>query len=309
GLILGIALAFARDFFDDTIKSRRDLERATNGSSLLGIIPIEAEWTDPSATYVALRSDPTSGASEAYRTLRTAVQFVSTDPPLKVLSITSAVLGEGKTTTVANLAISFGRAGRRVVVVDYDLRRPRLHLFFNNDNTVGLTSVLTGGATLRDAVVAVEGEPNVVFIPSGPIPDNPAELLSMDRNRTLVESLSARADVVLLDCPPVLPVSDALITSLLSDGIVLVASAGTTKKTGLQRACELLWQVEAPVIGVALNKVPISDSYQYNYGYYYSSEYSRSSSNGKTRANGSSNGKSRANGSSNGKTPTRVGQR
>jgi len=269
GLIVGIGVAFGRDYLDDSIKTRTDLDRATHRLPLLGIVPVAEEWRDESTAELILRSHPASPVAEAYRTLRTAVQFVSIDPPLKVLAVTSPVAGEGKTTTVANLALSFSRTGLRVVVIAYDLRRPRLHEFFGLPNTTGVTSVLIGEASVREAVASVPGEANLVFLPSGPIPPNPAEILSLDLNQALIDRLSERADIILLDCPPVLPVSDTLLISRLADGVLIVASARQTKKSSLRRACELLQQVDAPMVGVVLNRVPATDGYQYGYEYGY----------------------------------------
>ena len=176
--------------------------------------------------------------------------------------------GEGKTTAVANLAVSFARAGQRVIVISCDLRRPRIHEFFGLRSETGLTSVLIGQAPLSDAILAVEGEPRLRVIPSGPVPPNPAEILSLKRVEDVVEVLGKNGDIVLLDCPPVLPVTDALLLSRLVDGILVVASAKSTSRRDLHRSIELLHQVQAPVLGTILNRVPVDGSYAYGYGGY-----------------------------------------
>ena len=217
---------------------------------------------------------PTSQAAEAYRSMRTAVQFLGLDKPLKVIGITSPAAGDGKTTTIANLAVSFARAGQRVVVVSGDMRRPRIHTFFGVANDTGLTSVLLDHEPAGHGLRTVEGEPYIRVLASGPIPPNPAEVLSLDRVRTLIADIAQGAEIVLIDCPPTLPVTDALLLSRLIDGMLIVASAGVTKRRDLQRTCELLRQVGAPLLGTILNRVPARGGYGYDYGYYYDEAYS-----------------------------------
>ncbi len=277
GLLLGIALAFLRDRLDDKLKSLRDVELNSEGRPIVGLIPLVDEWSDVSETHVALAEDSTSTASESYRTLRTAIQFLGLDETQRVIGITSSTAGEGKSTTIANLAVSFARAGQRVIVVSCDFRRPRLHLFFGLDNHIGVTSVLLGEVPVVTALRDVPNEPNLKVFPSGPAPPNPAELLSQDRVRFLIESLTSNADVVLVDCPPVLPVSDALLISRLCDTTLVVTAAVSTKKSDLRRSYELLSQVRAPVRGTIVNRVPIRGAYTESYGYgYYDYSYKSS---------------------------------
>lgn len=231
GIVLGVLLAFLRDRLDDKIRSLSDVDANSGGRPMIGTVPVVEAWRKVSETHLALVEDSTSTASEAYRTLRTAIQFLGIDANQRVIGVTSSVAGEGKTTTVANLAVSFARAGQRVIVVSCDFRRPRLHLFFGVENHLGVTSVLLGEASSMDSLFRVEGEPNLWVLPSGPIPPNPAEILSLDRIRTLIEGLAKRADVVLVDCPPVLPVSDTLLVSRLCDTLLVVTAALTTKKS------------------------------------------------------------------------------
>lgn len=269
GVILGVGLAFLVERLDDGVNSREAAEAATDGLPIVGLIPWVDAWKAKDSHHLALVEDPSSNVSEAYRTLRTSIQFLSIDEPKHVVGITSSIPNEGKTTAVANLAVSFARAGQRVIVVSCDLRRPRLHTFFGDSSRHGLTSVLLGQSTLGEALHSVEGEANLKVMPSGPVPPNPAEILSNDRVREVVDILVENSDLVLLDCPPVLPVTDTLLLSRLVDGMLVLASAKTTSRRDLHRTVELLNQVHAPLMGTVLNRVPLDGGYAYGYGYGY----------------------------------------
>jgi non-specific protein-tyrosine kinase len=182
---------------------------------------------------------------------------------------------------VANLAVVLARAGERVVVVSCDLRRPRLHEFFDLPNSVGLTSVILGETPLSAALQAVPNEQRLLLLASGPVPPNPSELLSSNRTTELISALKYQADIVLLDVPPVLPVTDAAVLSSRADGVMLVATVGSTGTKHLTRSIELLRQVGAPLIGAILNGAEGNFGYAYEY---YSREESR---------NGKSSGKHR----------------
>jgi polysaccharide biosynthesis transport protein len=268
GLILGVGLAFLRDNLDDTIKTKEDLERATEGLATLALIPTVATWRDRNTPYVVSRAEPTAPASEAYRALRTSVQFLGLDTPLQMIQVTSANAGEGKTTTLSNLAVVMARADQRVAVVCCDLRRPRVHAFLGLDNAVGLTSVLVGQTSLDDAIQSVPGEENLFLLASGPPPPNPSELLSSARAQSVFEELRERFDVVLVDTSPILPVTDGLIISRLVDATVVVASAKKAHRKSTHRAVEMLRQVDAPLVGAVLNGVEGEGLYGYGlYGY------------------------------------------
>jgi polysaccharide biosynthesis transport protein len=296
GILLGIALAFLRDHLDDKIKSKSDVEENSGDRPVVGAVPLVESWRKRVGPHVALMEDTNSPVSEAYRTLRTSIQFLGIDEQQRVIGITSSIPDEGKSTATANLAVSFARAGQRVVVASFDFRRPRLHQFFGLDNHVGATSVLLGESTLRDALRTIPGEANLQVLPSGPVPPNPAEILSLDRVRKLINVLAANADVILLDCPPVLPVTDSLLISRLCDTMLVIAVAETTKKSDLRRTYEMLSQVKAPVRGTIVNRIPQNhiDSdygYGYGYGYGYASETEADpSSNGETASSTKSNG-------------------
>lgn len=280
GLAFGVGLVFLFEHLDDSIRSKDDLQRITGPDlPILGLIP-SVPWRDRRQAHVITLEDPSSPPSEAYRSLRTAVQFLGVEDPLYCLQITSALAGEGKTTTVTNLALVLARAAERpVVVVDCDLRRPRLHEFFGVDNEIGFTSVLQGEVPLSAALRPFPAEPRLSILASGPIPSDPSELLASRRTSEVLASLRADGTLVLLDTPPVLPVTDALVVSRCVDATLLVASSGTATGRQVQRALELLDQVDAPVVGTVLNKAPVgSSSYGYSYGGYYGPDKARTRS-------------------------------
>lgn len=265
GLLFGIALAFVFEHFDDSIKSKEDLERAAREMPVLGLIPLVPGWKNRDEAYVVARAEPSSPAAEAYRALRTSIRFLTFDRSIRVLEVTSPNASEGKTTAVANLAVVLARSGERVVVVSCDLRRPRIHEFFGLPNSVGFTSVLLGQAPLGDALQPVPDEQRLLLLASGPVPPNPSELLASTRAGELIGALKARADVVLLDVPPVLPVTDAAVLSSRADGVLLIATLGSTSGTHVTRAMELLKQVGAPLIGAILNGAEGDHGYKYEY--------------------------------------------
>jgi capsular exopolysaccharide synthesis family protein len=268
GLVLGIALAFLRESLDDTIVSREDLDRTQPGLPVLSVLPaVSGRNKDLVST-----TRPHSDAAEAYRSLRTSVQFLGLDQPAKLLQITSPRSAEGKTTVVANLAVTLAAAGLRVVAVDCDLRRSRLHAVFGLSNKEGFTSVLIGQTPLSAALQPVEGHENLSVLTSGERPPNPAELLSGARAGEVFSALERRADMVIVDCPPVLPVTDAVLIATSMDATLLVVSSGTTTGKDLSGALEVLGQVDAPVVGVVLNALETNAGYRYRYRYSYSYE-------------------------------------
>ncbi len=269
GLIFGAGVAFLFEYLDDSIRSKEDLERAAPQVPTTGMIPAVAKWKNPQRPMVISLADPKSPAAEAYRSLRTGIQFIGLDRPLRIIQVTSAAAGEGKTTTLANLGVALAQSGERVIIVSCDLRRPRLHQFFDLSNDVGFTSVLLGDLPLSEAVQRVPGGDRIGIMPSGPIPPNPAELLAGRRTVEVLTALQAEADVVLVDCPPVLPVTDSVVLSGRVDGTLLVARAGQTTRRDLGHAHDLLCQVDAPIIGTVLNGVTAEGAYGYSYRYQY----------------------------------------
>ena len=209
-------------------------------------------------------SHPRSPVSEAYRSLRTSVQFYSLDRPLQTILVTSASPDEGKSTTLANLAVTFAEAGREVIAVDCDLRRPSLHQLFDLPNDAGLTTAMRDERSPADVALST-AVPHLKLIPSGPVPPNPAELLGSQRMDRLIEALRGLADIVLFDAPPTNAVTDAAVLGAKMDGVLLVVSAGRTKRDHALRAKRMLEKVNAKVLGVVLNNVKFDGSMYLNY--------------------------------------------
>jgi succinoglycan biosynthesis transport protein ExoP len=269
GLLVGVGLAFVREHLDDSIKGKEDFERAVPGTAVLGLIPIVPDWKAREEGRVVSITEPNSTAAEAYRILRTSIQFMGLDRAVRIIQVTSPNASEGKTTTLSNLAVAFAASGLRTVVVDCDLRRPRLHAFFDVANATGFTSVLLGEVGLTKALQPVPGQERLLVLASGPLPPNPSELLSSRRAAELFQTLSSQADVVLVDSPPCLPVTDALVLSQRVDSTILVTTAGATTQKAAARAAEMLLQVKAPLAGAVLNGVTAESGYgRYAYGYY-----------------------------------------
>ena len=276
GLVLGVALAFLFEHLDDSIKAKEDLERLAPTLPVLSMIPVVSGWKKGDTVLVS-QTAPTSPAAEAYRTLRTSISFAGLDRPMQLIQVTSAAASEGKSTTAANLAVALGRAGKRVIVVSADLRRPRIHEFFGLSNDIGFTSVLLGEVNLNQAYQQVGNEPRVLLLASGPIPPNPSELLASPRTDKVLAAMRSGADFVLLDCPPVLPVTDAAVLGAKVDGTLLVVTAESTTRKQFSHAVGTLRQVGAPIAGLVLNGV--STEGRYGYGQYYQ-YYSKESGNG-----------------------------
>lgn len=207
-----------------------------------------------------------SPISEAYRTLRTNIQFSSVDKQIKTLMVTSSMMSEGKTTTSTNLAETFAQAGNRVIIVDADLRRPRVHQVFGVSNQQGVTNVLAGQVDLKGAVKVAGSQINILT--SGPIPPNPSELLGSTKMKELVQVLSDHYDIVLIDTPPVNVVTDAAVLSTLVDGVILAIASGKTEIEAGKRALKSLEAVNANVIGTVMTMVPVTKKGYYGYQYY-----------------------------------------
>ena len=210
--------------------------------------------------------NPKSPISEQYRTIRTNIQFASADGELRSFMVTSASPGEGKSTTAANLAIVFAQQGKRVLLVDSDLRKPTMHYTFRVTNTVGLTNVLTRQASLVEAVQATDVE-KLDLLSSGPIPPNPAELLSSRMMEQMLAEAYKQYDLVIFDSPPVLAVTDAQVLANQCQGTVLVVKSGVTELENALKAKELLQAAKAKLLGAVLNNKALkSSSYYYYYG-------------------------------------------
>ncbi len=200
-------------------------------------------------------ADPRSPVSEAYRTLRTNLDFSSLDKPLKTLLVTSAGPEEGKSTVLANLAVTTAQAGRKVILVDCDLRRPTLHSIFSLKNDVGLTTMVVDDAAMESPPLQDTGVEGLQLVSSGPLPPNPSELLGSRRMEEIIAVLLERADVVLFDAPPVVAVTDAAVLATKVDGVLLVINAGGTKRDYARAAKARLEKVNANLLGAVLNNV------------------------------------------------------
>jgi succinoglycan biosynthesis transport protein ExoP len=262
GLVLGIGAALLRDNLDDTLTSGESVEQIVD-APVLASVPVVASWRKKSRTVVISVTDPTSQPAEAYRSLRTSLQFAGQDRPLRTILVTSPNAGDGKTMTTVNLGAVFAQAGARVVLVSCDLRRPGLSQFFAPSEQADLSSVLLGQRQLEDAVIPVPDLDGLYALGTRAA-DNPTELLAGPRMREVIAELTRRFDLVLIDSPPVLPVADAIILSGLVDGVLVVAAGGQTRRAELRRTSQKLAQGGAPVIGAVLNK----SSAQGEYGYY-----------------------------------------
>jgi len=260
GLLAGVAAAVLREATDTSVKSS-DALRDLTGGPVLASVGVQ----DKAQRHAVW--EHRSPKSEAYRSLRTNLQFVDVDRPVKALTVTSSIAGEGKSLTACNLALTLADAGKRVILVDGDLRRPRIGEYLGLRRPAGLTSVLAGTAPLDQALVATKNR-LLSVLPAGPVPPNPSELLGSARMLELVELLKQDSDIVVIDSPPLLPVTDAAILAQLSDGAILVAQHGTTRRDQVGRAIERLSAVDARLLGSILNKTPShgpdADSYSYH---------------------------------------------
>lgn len=214
---------------------------------------------------------PKSPISEQFRTLRTNINFMAIDHPIKTLALTSANVSEGKSTVTDNLAIVWAQTGQKVLLVDADLRRSTLHRTFGLDNREGLTTILTSRARTIDLnkIIQPSGIDNLSLLPSGPTPPNPAELLNSQRMKDFLKAARERYDMVIIDVPPMLEVTDTQVISHDLDAVVLVIKQGQTQKLGAKRAVELLKMAHANLLGYVMNDVTSDGSAGYGYGYGY----------------------------------------
>jgi capsular exopolysaccharide synthesis family protein len=221
-----------------------------------------------------VKNKPKSYISEAYRTLRTNIKFSSL-APLNTIMVTSAVPQEGKTTNTVNLALTIAESGKKVIIIDADLRRPIIHKVFNSDSKPGITNVLVDNKKLSEVIKrADEINSNLYYITSGPIPPNPSELLGSEKMKKVIEELKEQADTLIFDSPPVIGFADSSVLANQVDGVVLVLSSGEVTREAAKQAKILLEKAKAKILGVVLNKVDIKrEGYYYYYHYYNYSKY------------------------------------
>ena len=280
-LAAGVGLAFLMDYLDDSVKTSDDIGRHL-GLPTLALIPhheltekrrlslVPANGNAPPATAIVTLEERHSPMAEAYRHLRTSLLFSSAGKPPQTILVTSSQPSEGKTTTAINTAITLAQSDVDVVIIDCDLRRPRLHSYFDMENTQGLTNYLSGEPNTEHLIKRCKGLPKLRVITSGPIPPNPAELLSSDEMKKLLQFLKGRYKHVIIDSPPAISFTDAAILSTLVDGVVLVAMAGKSSLHLMRRFKQRLGNIGARVYGVVLNGIK-ANSIEYDYygtGYY-----------------------------------------
>lgn len=258
GLMLGLGMAFILEQFDDRISSREELQGVVGQLPVLAVIPVVPSFRRRNPQIVMLE-DSDHKATEAYRSLRTSLQYLGLGQNIGILEVTSTGVGEGKTTVVANLAVALGQAGMEVIVVSCDLRRPFVHRLFGLNNDFGFSSVVKHEMSLTDALQRVPGNLPISVLPSGPVPPNPSELLSSASAERTFAELRRMGAIVLVDSPPLLSVADASVIVHHADATLLVASAEMTRRRHLLRGTEVLRQIDASVIGVTLNRVGNKD--------------------------------------------------
>lgn len=268
GLFVGFGTAVVRDMLDNTISVAKDVETTIDSPVLASI----AYDNDVPKHPLLTEAGSHAPRVEAFRLLRTNLQFLNLDTRPKSLVITSAVPGEGKTSTATNLAIALAQTGQRVLLVDGDLRRPKVASLLGLERSVGLTTVLVGRSELQDSIQK-HSDSGIYFLASGPIPPNPTEVLQSHAAQTLFDRLNQMFDMVIIDAPPLLPVSDAAIMARDVDGAILVVRHGKTTKDQLQQARLRLAQVDANLFGVAVNMTPRRGKGAYGYGYGYGYGY------------------------------------
>lgn len=281
GLICGVALAFVREMMDNTVKTQEDIEELL-GLTFLGVIPTIKEANrgpdKGQALAAGARRDmhvhefPKSTVAECCRTIRTNILFMSPERRMSRLMVTSAGPREGKTVSVVNMAITMAQSNSRVLVVDTDMRRPRVHKVFGMDNQVGLTNLIVGDLGYDEAIRAT-AVANLDVLTCGPIPPNPAELLHTERFQQVVEQLEDRYDWIIFDSPPTIAVTDSMILSQMVDGVLLVVKGGQTSKGFVRQARERLLGVNAPILGCILNDVDLEDRRYGHQSYYYYRQY------------------------------------
>jgi capsular exopolysaccharide synthesis family protein len=269
-LLIGFGLVFLIVFLDRSIKSTADAQQAT-GSPVLGIIPMLdepnlADDTDASRD-LYVHQHPTSRIAECCRSLRTNILFSAADRQIKTIVVSSANPREGKTTSVIYLGTTMAQSGQRVLLIDTDMRRPRLHVSLKVSRQTGLSNLIVGDEDY-DSVIRTTDIPNLFVLPCGPLPPNPAEILMTHRFETVLAELAKRFDLIILDSPPMNVVTDAVVLSKQSDGVILVAHADKTLRDELKRSAKQIKAVSGKIFGVIVNAIEPDERSGYYYSYY-----------------------------------------
>ncbi|MHA3702243.1 polysaccharide biosynthesis tyrosine autokinase [Jatrophihabitans sp. YIM 134969] len=272
GLILGIAIALLRDYFDTRVKDPRVLEDLA-AAPLMAVVSFDRSAPD---RLIAIREDPHGSRAEAYRQLRSNLQYLDVDSVPRIIAVTSSLAGEGKTSTAINLAASIAEAGNRVCLVEADLRRPTIAKVLGLVSDVGFTTALTGKAEIED--VLQNAGSNLAVLTAGEIPPNPTELLVSRGARSIIDYIADHCDYVVIDAAPLLPVADGMEVASMADATLFVARAGTVRREQVRRSMETLRRVGVTRIGVVLNGLSASrNTSGYNYAYYYTAQDSKDS--------------------------------
>lgn len=268
GLFLALGIAFLLEYLDDTLKSSADVEAVAGLPTLGTILKMTAAKGGSEIYRLVTILYPRAPAAEAYRTLRTNVEFAAVDAPIRTLLVTSSIPGEGKTTTASNLAAVFAQTGRRTILVDADFRKPGVHRIFDLPNAHGLSTMMRSDQVGIDDVAQATEQANLRVITTGALPPNPAELLGSQRMRVILGRLAEAADLVIVDSPPLQAVTDAAILASITDGTLFVVDAGRTRRGAVQSAREALAKANARALGAVLNRLPERSSGGYYYDYY-----------------------------------------
>ena len=279
GLALGAGLIYLLEIMDYTFKKPEEVERQMD-LNVIGAVPKfegvkrgknkKKDSKESEQDYLKnliTKNDPKAPASEAFREIRTNLHYKSVDKQLKTIVVTSPSLGDGKTVTSVNMAVTLAKSGKKVLVIDADLRKPKVHLYFGIPNEKGLTNIIKGDIDEDINVLELKDVPNLSVIPSGPIPPNPAEILSSNKMQKLLENLKDKYDFILIDTPPVGQVTDAAILAGIADGTILVFACSQTRIDMAKRAKKALESVSTNIIGTVLTKLDIGRAKYYNYEY------------------------------------------
>lgn len=268
GLLFAVSVALLLEYLDEAIRTVDDLPSAVASLPVLGVIPeAGTRRSGGHALRPLLVND--EAVSEAYRAVRTGILHLGVEKPLTTIQVTSPASGDGKSTTVASLGLLMAAAGQRVVLVDCDLRRRKLHSVFEVPGDVGLTSVLAGRSPLSDALQSVDTQHGLFVLPAGPAPADPSEILGSRRMSEVVLGLQSQFDIVLLDSPPALAVTDAVVVSSWVEATLIVINAKSTSAKQLRSVVRVLRQSGAPLAGLVLNRADLKANYGYGYGYGY----------------------------------------
>ena len=288
--LFGAGLALFLEYLDDTIRSTEDIEKYLGLPALAAIPSVESmqkrklllvggnEETQPNqSTELLIHTDTKSSIAEAYRQLRTSILLSTAGHAPKSLLVTSSLPAEGKTTTATNTAISLAQTGAKVLIIDADMRRPRLHSVFNISNAAGLSTVLSTALSKEEVldVIQYDQAANLHLLPSGPVPPNPAELIGSEQMASVFKLLQEEFTHVVVDSPPIASFTDGVLIASMVDGVILVVHSGKSSRQVVRRSRQLLQDVGAKVFGVVLNKVDLrsQDNYYYYQSYYHRSYY------------------------------------